>query len=59
MSSVVMVVVDDCPVALSGRQDGAMRMWDLTTGRYSGAALRGHASEVTSAAAAGRQMSRT
>ena len=42
--------VDGTPVAVTGRDDGAVRVWDLRTGAARGKPLRGHHGGVTAAA---------
>ncbi|MEV5205694.1 hypothetical protein [Streptomyces sp. NPDC053720] len=43
-------VVDGCPVAVTGSDDGTVRVWDLTTGRPVGEPLTGHTSRVLAVA---------
>ncbi|MFB7083086.1 hypothetical protein ACFCYO_37495, partial [Streptomyces sp. NPDC056308] len=45
-------VVDGCPVAVTGRLDGTVWVWDLATGRQIGEPLTGHTGPVLAVATA-------
>jgi hypothetical protein len=46
VDSVAAATLDSIPVAVSGSEDGAVRVWDLRTGVARGELLRAHASSV-------------
>ena len=52
MRAVAVAELDGRPVAISGSDDGTVRVWDLATGTPIGAPLTGHTSYVRAVAAA-------